>query len=378
MKRYITAYILGSALLVSCSNNPTTTNETTAPEEQHTLVSLTQEEMTLAGIETGNIEIKVISNTVLASGMLDVPPTNKVSISAPMQGVVKNTSVLQGTHVIKGEVIAELQHADYIQLQQDYLDFAGQLEYLQAEYKRQGDLASEQVNAQKTAQQAKAAYTTVLAKTQGLKAKLQLIGIDPKQLEKDGIQTAIKIKSPISGYVTKVNVNLGSYVTPAEIMFVIVNTEHLHAELTIFEKDIMQIKEGQKVFFTLGNEATQRTAHVHLIGREIRPDRSVQIHCHIDKEDKQLIPGTYLKAQIETTNEQAPALPNEAIVGYEGKDFVFVQTATLTFEMVGIEKGNSENGFTTIVSSEKPLNKVKIATKGAYSLMGKLKNTEEL
>jgi cobalt-zinc-cadmium efflux system membrane fusion protein len=334
--------------------------------------------MTLAGIETGNIEIKVISNTVLASGMLDVPPTNKVSISAPMQGVVKNTSVLQGTHVIKGEVIAELQHADYIQLQQDYLDFAGQLEYLQAEYKRQGDLASEQVNAQKTAQQAKAAYTTVLAKTQGLKAKLQLIGIDPKQLEKDGIQTAIKIKSPISGYVTKVNVNLGSYVTPAEIMFVIVNTEHLHAELTIFEKDIMQIKEGQKVFFTLGNEATQRTAHVHLIGREIRPDRSVQIHCHIDKEDKQLIPGTYLKAQIETTNEQAPALPNEAIVGYEGKDFVFVQTATLTFEMVGIEKGNSENGFTTIVSSEKPLNKVKIATKGAYSLMGKLKNTEEL
>lgn len=378
MKRYITAYILGSALLVSCSNNPTTTNETTAPEEQHTLVSLTQEEMTLAGIETGNIEIKVISNTVLASGMLDVPPTNKVSISAPMQGVVKNTSVLQGTHVIKGEVIAELQHADYIQLQQDYLDFAGQLEYLQAEYKRQGDLASEQVNAQKTAQQAKAAYTTVLAKTQGLKAKLQLIGIDPKQLEKDGIQTAIKIKSPISGYITKVNVNLGSYVTPAEIMFVIVNTEHLHAELTIFEKDIMQIKEGQKVFFTLGNEATQRTAHVHLIGREIRPDRSVQIHCHIDKEDKQLIPGTYLKAQIETTNEQAPALPNEAIVGYEGKDFVFVQTATLTFEMVGIEKGNSENGFTTIVSSEKPLNKVKIATKGAYSLMGKLKNTEEL
>jgi cobalt-zinc-cadmium efflux system membrane fusion protein len=378
MKRYITAYILGSALLVSCSNNPTTTNETTDPEEQHTLVSLTQEEMTLAGIETGNIEIKVISNTVLASGMLDVPPTNKVSISAPMQGVVKNTSVLQGTHVIKGEVIAELQHADYIQLQQDYLDFAGQLEYLQAEYKRQGDLASEQVNAQKTAQQAKAAYTTVLAKTQGLKAKLQLIGIDPKQLEKDGIQTAIKIKSPISGYVTKVNVNLGSYVTPAEIMFVIVNTEHLHAELTIFEKDIMQIKEGQKVFFTLGNEATQRTAHVHLIGREIRPDRSVQIHCHIDKEDKQLIPGTYLKAQIETTNEQAPALPNEAIVGYEGKDFVFVQTATLTFEMVGIEKGNSENGFTTIVSSEKPLNKVKIATKGAYSLMGKLKNTEEL
>lgn len=377
MKRYTALYIIGSALFFSCSDNPNPVSEIGTAEEQTVLVTLSQEEWKQAEIELGEVESKAISNTIQASGMLDVPPTNKVSISAPMQGVVKNTTVLQGSHVSKGEVIAELQHADYIQLQQDYLDYTGRLEFLQSEYNRQADLAGEQVNAQKTAQQAKAAYTSALAKTQGLKAKLQLIGLDPKQVEKSGIQSTIKIKSPISGYVTTVNVNLGSYVTPAEIMFEIVNTEHLHAELTIFEKDIMQIKEGQKVLFTLGNETTERSAHVHLIGREIRPDRSVQIHCHIDKEDKQLIPGTYLKAQIETNNQTSPALPNEAIVGFEGKEYVFIQNAPLSFEMVGIEKGNSESGYTTVVSSGKPLNGVKVVTKGAYSLMGKLKNTEE-
>ncbi|MES2780687.1 MAG: efflux RND transporter periplasmic adaptor subunit [Bacteroidota bacterium] len=378
MKRYTTLYIIGSTLFFSCSNNKAPETGTMLPEEQEVMVTLSQEEWKQAGIELGTVETKVISNTIQASGMLDVPPTNKVSISAPMQGVVKNTGVLQGSHVSKGEVIAELQHADYIQLQQDYLDYAGQLDFLQAEYKRQSDLANEQVNAQKTAQQAKATYTSMLAKTQGLKAKLQLIGLDPKQIEKDGIQSVIKIKSPISGYVTKVNVNLGSYVTPAEIMFVIVNTEHLHAELTIFEKDIMLIKEGQKVLFTLGNETIQRSAHVHLIGREIRPDRSVQIHCHIDKEDKQLIPGTYLKAEIEMTNQSSPALPNAAIVGFEGKEYVFIQTAPLSFEMIAVEKGNSENGFTIITSSDKPLDNARVVTQGAYSLMGKLKNTEDL
>lgn len=378
MKRYTAIYIIGSTLFFSCSSNPTPDTSATASEEQNVMVQLNRDELNQADIKVGGLETKLISSTIQASGMLDVPPTNKVSISAPMQGVVKNTSVLQGSHVNKGEVIAELQHADYIQLQQDYLDFSGQLEFLQSEYKRQTDLASDQVNAQKTAQQAKAAYMSVLAKTQGLKAKLQLIGLEPKLVEKDGIQSTIKIKSPISGYVTKVNVNLGSYVTPAEIMFVIVNTEHLHAELTIFEKDIMQIKEGQKVLFTLGNETTQRSAHVHLIGREIRSDRSVQIHCHIDKEDKQLIPGTYLKALIETTNQSSPALPDEAIVGFEGKDYVFVQNAPLSFEMVGVEKGNNENGYTIIVSSGKPLNGAKVVIKGAYRLMGKLKNTEEL
>lgn len=377
MKRYTAIYIIGSALFFSCSNSPSPVTEIGAPEMEPVLVTLTPQESKQAGIEFGVVETKAISNTIQASGMLDVPPTNKVSISAPMQGVVKNTSVLQGSHVTKGEVIAELQHADYIQLQQDYLDYSGQLDYLQSEYKRQTDLAAEQINAQKTAQQAKAAYNSMWAQTQGLKAKLQLVGLDPKQVEKDGIQSTIKIKSPISGYVTTVNVNLGSFVTPSEIMFEIVNTEHLHAELTIFEKDIMQIKEGQKVLFTLGNETTERSAHIHLIGREIRPDRSVQIHCHIDKEDKQLIPGTYLKAHIETTNITTPALPNEAIVGFEGKDYVFIQNEPLSYEMVSIEKGNNENGFTTIVSSGKPLAKARVVTKGAYSLLGKLKNTEE-
>lgn len=377
MKRYTALYIIGSSLFFSCSDKPASITVTETPEQEQVLVTLSEDESKHASIELGQIERKNISNTIQASGMLDVPPTNKVSISAPMQGVVKNTTVLQGSHVNKGETIAELQHADYIQLQQDYLDYSGQLDFLQSEYKRQTDLATEKVNAQKTVQQAKATYASMLAKTQGLRAKLQLIGIDPKQIEKEGIQSTINIKSPISGYVTKVNVNLGSYVTPAEIMFVIVNTEHLHAELTIFEKDIMLIKEGQKVLFTLGNETKERSAHVHLIGREIRPDRSVQIHCHIDTEDKQLIPGTYLKALIETDNQTAPALPNEAIVGFEGKDYVFVQTAPLSFEMVGIEKGNSEKGFTTIVSSEKPIDNKKVVIKGAYSLMGKLKNTEE-
>ncbi|MES2558634.1 MAG: efflux RND transporter periplasmic adaptor subunit [Bacteroidota bacterium] len=376
MKRITALYFIGTAFFFSCSSSPTPEAETAASEKTETMVALTQEEFKQAAIAFGKVETRVISNTIQASGMLDVPPTNKVSVSAPMQGVVKTTSVLQGSHVSKGEVIVELQHADYIQLQQDYLDYAGQLDFLESEFKRQTDLATEQVSSQKTAQQAKAAYNSTLAKIQGLKAKLQLIGLDPKRVEKEGIQSAIKIKSPISGYVTNVNINMGSHVTPDEVMLVIVNTEHLHAELTIFEKDIMQIRVGQKVLFTLGNETAERSAEVHLIGREIRPDRSVQIHCHIDKEDKQLIPGTYLKARIETTNQPSPVLPDGAIVGFEGNDFVFVETAPLSFEMVTVEKGNTENGFTVIVSSGKPLHNAKVVTKGAYSLMGKLKNTE--
>ncbi len=368
-----------SLLFLACGGTKEPSSETTndSAHSQHTTVTLNAEETRLAGLQIAVVEQKTISSQIQASGKLDVPPNNKVSISAPMQGVVRNTGVLQGTRVSKGETIAELEHADYIQLQQDYLDYSSQLEYLQSEYKRQEELAAEQINAKKTAQQAKSAYMSMQAKAQGVKAKLQLIGIDIQSLERTGIKPFIVIKSPINGYITKVNINRGSYVAPSDIMFEIVNTEHLHAELTVFEKDIMHIKIGQRVVFTLSNETKERTADVHLVGREIQDDRSVRVHCHLDVDDASLIPGTYLKATIETGNTQTAALPDDAIVGFEGIDYVFVQTAVDTYKMVEIKKGNSERGYTEVLLSKDITADAKIVTKGSYRLLAKLKNNEE-
>ena len=160
-------------------------------------------------------------------------------------------------------------------------------------------------------------------------------------------------------------------------MFVIVNTEHLHAELTIFEKDIANIKPEQKVLFTLANESKQRSAHIHLIGREIKADRSVQIHCHLDEEDGQLIPGTFLSAYIETKTEKVTAVPESAIISYEGKEYLFIQKRPETFEMIAITKGNTEDGFVAIVVPKQITDSSKIVLSGGHYLLGKMKNIAE-
>lgn len=186
-----------------------------------------------------------------------------------------------------------LQNADYIQLQQDYVDNKSQLEFLEAEYKRQQELAKENVNSQKILLQSKTQYQSMLAKVSGLKSKLSLLGISSTQIESGNFQSTISLTAPISGYVTQVNVNIGMFVNPTDVMFKIVDTEHLHAELTVFEKDVPKLKIGQKVRFTLANETVERIATVYLIGREIGEDRTVRIHCHLDKEDGELLPGMY-------------------------------------------------------------------------------------
>lgn len=374
-------------LLASCSGNPTETKAAASKEEpkEHAdeamHVTLTPEQLTTAGIETASITRRTLSGTIKANGTLDVPPQQLVSIAAPMGGFLKSSDLLQGKHVNKGAIIAIMQDPSYIQLQQDYLENISQLEYLQADLERQETLAKENINAQKALQLARSNFQTTQARVKGLTAKLRLINIHPEQLKKGEIQSTIYLYAPISGYVTEVNVNVGKYVSPTDIMFEIVDTEHLHAELTVFEKDVPKLKIGQKVRFILANETTERMATVYLIGREISADRTVRIHCHLDKEDRELLPGMYLTAFVETKNRLLPALPEPAVVAYEGKQYIFIEDgkegALHRYKAMEVKTGVAELGYVELVLPPGfDWQQTKVVTKGAYDLLSKWKNGE--
>lgn len=365
-------------ILTSCGSKTEETKQEEHHEEVASVVELTQEQVKIINLKLGEIVMKDLSGAIKVNGMLDVPPQNLVSISAPMGGFVKKTELLQGMKVSKGQAIVIMQHPDYIQMQQDFLESKSQLDYLELEYKRQQELSKDNVNSQKTLQQSKSQYESMHAKNAGLKAKLLMLGINGDKLTSQTIQNTISINSPISGYVTQVNVNIGMFVNPTDVMFKIVDTEHLHAELTVFEKDAPKIKIGQKVRFTLANETAERTATVYLIGREISEDRTVRIHCHLDKEELDLLPGMYLKAYVEAGTKRLPAIPNEAIVNFEGKDFIFVAEKEANhFKMLEVTKGISELGFTEVEMKGGLNIESLIVISGAYDILAKIKNSEE-
>lgn len=374
----ILAFVFTLVLISSCGNKLEEPKQEEHHEEEASLVKLTPEQIKIINLKLGKIEMKDLSGAIKVNGMLDVPPQNLVSISAPMGGFVKSTELLQGMKVTKGQTIVVMQHPDYIQMQQDFLETKSQLEYLELEYKRQLELSKDNVNSLKTLQQAKSQYEGMLAKNAGVKSKLMMLGINGEKLTSQTIQNSITITSPISGYVTSVNVNIGMYVNPTDVMFKIVDTEHLHAELTVFEKDVPKIKLGQKVRFTLANETAERTATVYLIGREINADRTVRVHCHLDKEDLDLLPGMYLKAYVEAGTQSLAALPSEAIVNFEGKDYVFISEKKPNyFKMLEVTKGISELGYTEVLMKEGLNNESFIVINGAYDILAKIKNSEE-
>lgn len=366
---------------MACGNkNQPEVTETSIDSTAKETIVLASTQFNNAGIVLAKPVSQNINQKIKANGKLDVPPQNLVSISAPYGGFLKSTSLLQGMHVHKGEVIAQMEHPDYIQLQQDYLENKSTLTYLKNELDRQQELAKEEVNSKKTLQKAKTDFEVMQARVNGLRAKLELINIDVAKLEKGAMQKVVALTSPINGYVTKVNVNIGAFVTANTILFEIVDTEHLHAEISVFEKDIHHIKIGQKVAFTLANETQERFAKVHLIGREISEDRTVRVHCHLSKEDKDLLPGMYLTAFIDVKTSTNNTLPSNAFVDFEGKSYVFLLSKKLndsyTFTRIEVEKLGEENGFTAFTSTQ-DLNNKNIVTEGAYKLLSAMQGGEE-
>jgi cobalt-zinc-cadmium efflux system membrane fusion protein len=382
--QFIASVFISAAILLSCTRNESgEAKQETENSEPDSMVSLSADQYATAGIQLGKVEQKQISGAIRVNGVLDVPPQQLVSVSAPLGGFLKATSVLQGSRITKGQLIATIENLDFIQLQQDYLEAKSQYELTREDFKRQEELAKENVNSKKTYQQSKSNYTIWMAKYNALREKLKLIRMNVEAIERGEFQSTINLYSPINGYVTQVNVNIGKFVTPSDVLFKIVDTQHLHAELIVFEKDVLKLKIGQKVRFTLANETKERTAVVYLIGREINSDRTIQVHCHIDKEDRELLPGMYLSALVETGESLVSAIPNETVIDYQGKKYVFAladlsndQKENHRFAMIEIQTGNSVLGYTEVKLPES-LAQAQLVVKGAYSLLSKMKNKEE-
>ena len=375
MKNYLLTIVVCLSLL-SCSDTKQAETETANNE---TTIGLTDAQVKNAGITVASIEKQAIARLLKVNGVIDVPPQNMVSISVPLGGYLKYTKLLPGMHINKGESIAVMEDPQYISLQQEYLTAKAKLSYLQNEYNRQETLNKSAAASDKVFQEATMNYASQKVLVKSLSEKLLLIGISPNELNENTISRSIAIHSPIDGYVSKVNVNIGKYASPTDVLFELVNPQDIHLALDIFEKDIDNLQIGQKLLaYTNSQPDKKYPCEIILIGKDISETRSVEVHCHFDAYDKSLIPGMYMNAEIEVSSQNDFVIADESIVTFEGKHYVFYEKSKNNFEMVDVEIGNSENGNTQITFKNNftPEEK-KFVIKGAYSILMKSKNTEE-
>jgi cobalt-zinc-cadmium efflux system membrane fusion protein len=377
--RTATPYALALCiLLTACSGGADQPAAETGNPGEPTRVTLTPAQAATAGIATGSLEERKVRSSVTVNGVVDVPPQNLVSVSFPLGGYLRHTKLMPGMPVRKGEVIAEMEDPSIVQLQQDYLVTAARLEYLDRELARQRTLNAEKVSADKTLEQVAAEHESQRVTRAALAERLRMIGLAPESLRPDAISRMVRLRSPINGFVAKVNVNTGKYVQPQDVLFELIDPDDIHAALSIFEKDLARVAIGQSVTVTFVDEPEiPYAAEVILLNHNVDDDRTATAHCHFQSRPAKLLPGMFLNARIHVRDAVVKAVPEPAVVRYGGREFVFVATAERTYDMVPVRTGTRDAGQVELLEGADALAGRRVVTANAYSLLGALKNTAE-
>ena len=366
--------LLFSLALVACGNSEKTTELVPETETHNDDITITKAQFEGEKMAFGTIAEYAFNETVKVNGMIDVPPHNKSSVSTFSGGYITKTPLLVGDRVKKGQLLVTLENPEFVELQQNYLEVSEQLNYLKSEFNRQKTLFDEKITSEKNYLKAESAYKSNLAHYNGLRKKLQMLNINPNSVEQGRIASTINLYAPISGNITKVNVSNGTYVSPSDVIMEIIDIDHIHLELLVFEKDILKVKKDQKILFQIP-EASDKTfeAEVHLVGTTIdEQTRRVKVHGHVDNDKENFIVGMFVDADIIIDSKKGFGLPKEAIIEVDNEFFVLIleeeNTNEFHFETFKLALGKQTEAYVEILNFE-ALKDKQILIKGTNMLL---------
>jgi len=160
------------------------------------IVELRDDQIKLAGIETGSVEIRSLGNTMKVNGIVTVAPQSTASVCMPLGGFIKNTTLLPGNAVNKGQTLAVIENQDFVDIQQSYLEAKNKLVFAKGEFDRHTDLYKNDVYSEMNVQQVTVEYKNLVAMVKSLEQKLLLIGMNPDQIREDNITSTVNLVSP--------------------------------------------------------------------------------------------------------------------------------------------------------------------------------------
>ncbi|GLU54866.1 hemolysin D [Dyadobacter frigoris] len=345
-------------------------------------VALTQAQYDASDIVLGTFESKNLSEVINANGYTKLPPQNQADVSVFMAGIVKSIKVIEGEFVKAGQTIATLESPEFTRLQEFFLISKSNTEFLAAEFERQKTLSDENVNAKKAFQKTKADFEIEKARYNSLQKQLNMLHINGSG--SGNIVSTVSVTAPISGYITEVNIKIGSNVQPGNSLFSIVDNTKMHVDLLVYEKDLQKVKPDQTVRFVLTNQDNAEIrGKIFSVGKAFENEtKSVAVHADILNDKQILIPGMYVNALIDIGKNKVNALPVDAVIKADGREFIFVledekdkkeaQEKSYHFQRIEVKSGTTQLGYVQVTPLQVLGKNAKIVLKGSYYVQSHL------
>lgn len=383
----ILTVVMLSLLVIACDTKDNKKEESgseVSEEESHNEseeVMLSSQQFEALKMKIDTIASRNMSGYVEANGSLEVPPQSEAAITSVIGANVVSIEVIEGDKINKGQVVAYLSHPNIIKMQTDYLNAYSNSNFSKKNYERQQKLYDAGVGSGANFQKAEAEYDASKAMVSGMAAQLQLLNVSAQSVRNGSIAQSVALRSPIEGFVQKVEVKIGQYVEPQTELFEIVNTHHVHVDLMVFEKDVYKVKKGQKVAFKVQSvEDEELTAEIYSVGKTFEDNpKALHVHAEIENKKGNLIPGMYIQGKIQVESAETIALPESAIIKEGDRFYVFSvekENEDWSFKPVEVILGQKDGNWIAIQFTEEIEPNTNFAYNNAYYLIAEMKKGE--
>lgn len=190
-------------------------------------------------------------------------------------------------------------------MQEQYLTTISRIAFAEQEYKRQNELYTHDAGTKRTCKVLLPNSELCLHKRL-LARQLQMMGINPASVTNASMRTGLAITAPISGTISNIRAQIGSYVDVSAPVAEIIDNTSLHLDLQVFEKDLPRMRIGQIVHFKLtNNPETEYDAKVYSIGSSFENEsKTIAVHCTVIGNKTGLIDGMNITGVVSSITVQ--------------------------------------------------------------------------
>lgn len=320
-------------------------------------IIFTAKQAKAAGVESDTVRCGKFRRVIRTGGQILPAQGDEVTVTAAMSGVVRFSRTLaEGTPVGRGATLSTLS-ADKIQ-DGDPTERA-QIVYQKAksEYERAKSLAEKRIVTQKDVEALKAAYEEARLAYKALPAG------------KGGKGTAIA--SPINGFVKKVNVKEGDYVTVGQPLMTLTQNRRLQLRADVSERYYSALSRIVSAHFKTPYEDTvydleQLGGRVLSYGKATDGSAYIPVTFGFDNADG-IVPGAFVEVYLlAEERENVISLPWSALTEDQGTYFVYIQEDTDVYHKREVKPGTDDGRRVEILSGLSAGERV--VMKGAYHI----------
>ncbi|MCA9421340.1 MAG: efflux RND transporter periplasmic adaptor subunit, partial [Nitrospira sp.] len=321
---------------------PSPVSETSTQPEAPETVMVSARKQQMMGVRTEKAEIIPLTHTIRTVALVAVDERRLVHVNIKLEGWVEKLYVqFTGEKVRKDQMLFEIYSPELVSSQEEYL------------------LALKAVRTLEDSEFpaiAESAHRVL----QSTEERFALWDITPDHivdLERTGkVLRTLPLHSPISGYVLKMNVREGEYITPATEAYTLADLSNIWVLADLYEFEIPFVKLGQKAQITLPyfpNEIFKGT--VTYIYPVLDPKtRTVKVQFELPNPDWKLKPDMFANVNMQISLGERLVVPSTAVLDSGTKQVVFVDEGRGMFEARNVALGVRTRDWYEIREGVKP------------------------